>query len=155
MQVNLVYFKPDGGRKDIPLGKSNVVIGRRPDCDIRVPEIGVSRRHCELVAAGEALKVRDLDSSNGTYVNGERVAEKAVSPGDHIQIGSVVLIVQIDGQPAEVAPPVAASPQAPAAEAGVPAGLAGDDDDVFAQMLMDEDESDDSVSALELLEDEE
>lgn len=143
MQVNLVYFKPDGGRKDIPLDKPNVVIGRRPDCDVRVPVEGVSRQHCELVATADAVTVKDLGSSNGTYVNGERVESKIVEPGDRIQIGSVVLTVQIDGQPAEVAPPPAPAP-------------GGDEDEVFAQMMMDDDDDDDDdpLNALELLEDE-
>ena len=152
MQINLVYFKPDGGRKDVSLDKPNVVIGRRPDCDVRVPEIGVSRRHCELVVVADTVTVRDLDSSNGTYVNGERVEQKTIAAGDQIQVGAVLLTVQIDGQPADLAPPPEARVQSPAD--GIDVELAGAEDEVFAQMMMDDDDDDDSISALELLEDE-
>jgi len=154
MQINLVYFKPDGGRKDVSLDKPNVVIGRRPDCDVRVPEIGVSRRHCELVVVADTVTVSDLDSSNGTYVNGKRVEHRTIVAGDQIQVGSVLLTVQIDGQPADLAPPPTAKAQSPAD--GIDVDLAGDDDEVFAQMMMedDDDDGDDSISALELLEDE-
>jgi len=164
MQVTLVYFKPDGGRKDIALDKPNIVIGRRPDCDVRVPQLGVSRQHCELVVRDDALVVRDLGSSNGTYVNNTRISEEdVIKPGGRLQVGQVVLTVQIDGQPADVAPPpVAATAGAKAAAAKAPAmaadDLDADDEDIFAQMMMDDDdedddEDDDSIGALEMLED--
>jgi predicted component of type VI protein secretion system len=118
-----------------------------------VPAAGVSRQHCELVVAADTVTVRDLDSSNGTYVNGERVEQKTIAAGDQIQVGAVLLTVQIDGQPADLAPPEARA-QSPADGIGV--DLAGDEDEVFAQMMMDDDDDDDddSISALELLEDE-
>ena len=137
MLVNLVYFNTDGGRKDVPVEKANAVIGRALDCDVQVPRIGVSRRHCELIVAGEGVKVRDLGSSNGTYLNGQRVQEHDLAPGDRLQVGSVVLTLQIDGQPADVAPPKKA-PKAPKAPKA-----ATTEDEIFAHMMMDTDDDDD------------
>ncbi|NLF29597.1 MAG: FHA domain-containing protein [Planctomycetes bacterium] len=169
MQVTLVYFKPDGGRKDIAFDKPSIVIGRRPDCDVRVPQLGVSRRHCELVVRGESLVVRDLGSSNGTYVNGARISgEDVLAPGTRLQVGPVLLTVQIDGRPADVAaPPPAAAAKAAAKASKVAAkapskvedDLDADEEDIFAQMMMDDDDEDeddnddDSMGALEMLED--
>lgn len=77
------------------------VIGRREDCDLRVPLGDVSRKHCRLVRDGEMLKIEDLGSSNGTYLNGQRVQEALLSPGDSIQVGPVVFVLQVDGEPPE------------------------------------------------------
>jgi predicted component of type VI protein secretion system len=69
-------------------------IGRHDECQIRIRSSQVSRRHCELVPEGDALVVRDLGSSNGTFVNGKRVLGKqALKPGDVLTIGGVTLRV--------------------------------------------------------------
>jgi predicted component of type VI protein secretion system len=69
-------------------------IGRHDDCLIRIRSAQVSRRHCEIVAEGDTLMVRDLGSSNGTFVNGKRVLGKqALKSGDVLTIGGVTLRV--------------------------------------------------------------
>src|SRR5699024_2172498 len=66
----------------------------------RIPLSDVSRKHCRIVRDGDALKLEDLGSSNGSYLNGRRVQkEAALSPGDTIQIGPVVFVLQINGVP--------------------------------------------------------
>jgi pSer/pThr/pTyr-binding forkhead associated (FHA) protein len=77
------------------------VIGRREDCDLRIPLGEISRKHCRIIMDGQTLRVEDLGSSNGTYVNGQRVQEATVAPGDTIQVGSLAFVVQIDGAPAD------------------------------------------------------
>lgn len=104
MDVNLVMFKTDGTRKDFPLANPVTVIGRGENCDLRVPLVSVSRRHCELSITGDQLKAKDLASSNGTYVNNKRITEMVLSAGDRLVIGPVVFTVQIDGVPEEIAP---------------------------------------------------
>jgi pSer/pThr/pTyr-binding forkhead associated (FHA) protein len=104
MDVKLVMFRPDGQRKDFPLRNPVTVIGRGDNCDLRVPVVSVSRRHCELTAAGSQAKVKDLASSNGTYVNNRRVNEAPLHAGDRLVIGPVVFTVQIDGVPEEIKP---------------------------------------------------
>jgi pSer/pThr/pTyr-binding forkhead associated (FHA) protein len=68
---------------DIPL----TVAGRHPDADIFLDDVTVSRRHAEIVRDGVAFTVRDLDSLNGTYLDGERTSEGALTDGSEIQIG--------------------------------------------------------------------
>jgi len=50
------------------------------------------------------VTIRDLGSSNGTYVNNQKISEQEIAPGDHIVIGQVVLTARINGQPADVKP---------------------------------------------------
>ena len=105
MDVNLVLFKRNGSRKDFRLPSNVTVIGRRQDCDLCIPLMVVSRRHCEINKTKQALLVRDLGSSNGTYLNGKRVTEAEVKPGDYLQIGPLAFGLQIDGTPEHVAVP--------------------------------------------------
>ena len=105
MEVNLVFFKKDGERRDISLEKSVAVLGRRPECDIRIPLAHVSRKHCRIVERDGQTLVQDLGSTNGTYVNSERIMEAVVEAGDRLRVGSIVFVVQIDGEPAEVPQP--------------------------------------------------
>jgi pSer/pThr/pTyr-binding forkhead associated (FHA) protein len=104
MDVKLVMFKGNGQQKDFPVVNPVTVIGRGENCDLRIPLLSVSRRQCEIRLAGENLKVKDLASSNGTYVNNKRVNEVVLKAGDRLVIGPVVFTVQIDGVPAEIKP---------------------------------------------------
>lgn len=104
MNAILVMFRPDGQRRDFPISKPSTLIGRGEECSMRVPLSQVSRKHCELIQNNGYLKLKDLGSSNGTYVNGKRVLEKKLKAGDRLQIGSLVFTVQIDGQPAQIEP---------------------------------------------------
>lgn len=63
------------------------VAGRHPDAEIFLDDVTVSRRHAEIARVGTAFTVRDLDSLNGTYLDGQRTAEGALSDGSEIQIG--------------------------------------------------------------------
>jgi pSer/pThr/pTyr-binding forkhead associated (FHA) protein len=113
MQVVLVMFRGEGERRSFSLPRDLTVMGRREDCDLRIPLGEVSRKHCRLIADGETLKIEDLGSSNGTFLNGQRIQETQVNPGDVIQIGPVLFVVQIDGVPADEdiqAPTMAAAP---------------------------------------------
>jgi len=76
-------------------------IGRHDDCVIRIRSSQVSRRHCELFEADGSLIVRDLGSSNGTFVNGDRIeAPRVLHPGDALTIGDVTLRVDSAAVPA-------------------------------------------------------
>ena len=85
-------------------------LGRHDDCVIRIKSSQVSRRHCELFEVGGQLMLRDLGSSNGTYVNGKRVTgEQAVKHGDELTVGAVTFRVAKLGQPASALPASPAS----------------------------------------------
>lgn len=101
MGVVMVMFRPDGQRRSFSVTRDMTVIGRREDCDLRIPLGDVSRKHCRLILEGEAIKVEDLGSSNGTYRNGERVQQAELTAGDTLQIGPVVFVLQVDGFPAD------------------------------------------------------
>jgi pSer/pThr/pTyr-binding forkhead associated (FHA) protein len=68
-------------------------MGRSSECDVRVVHKTVSRRHAEIWRRDGSLFIRDLDSSNGTFVNGRRVVEAIFSVGGTIQLGEVSLKV--------------------------------------------------------------
>ena len=104
MDVNLVFFKTDGQRRDIPVAKSETIIGRGSDCDLQVPLLTVSRHHCRLEVSGDGVTVKDLGSANGTFVNNDRIEEAEIGPGDLFMVGPAVFTVQINGVPAEIQP---------------------------------------------------
>jgi len=63
-----------------------LVIGRSRSCDLRLPSGDASRRHAEIVDTAEGYVLRDLESTNGSFVNDEQVQEHLLEPGDRIQI---------------------------------------------------------------------
>jgi len=100
MKVNLVMFRESGDRRDFPLARRAIKIGRKDDCDIRVPLAEVSRYHAQVTVTEKGASVKDLGSANGTFLNNKRIkAETKLSPGDHLVIGPVVFTVQLDGEP--------------------------------------------------------
>jgi pSer/pThr/pTyr-binding forkhead associated (FHA) protein len=101
MQVVLVMFRSDGERRSFSVVRNMTIIGRREDCDLRIPVGDVSRKHCRLVLTDDGIRIEDLGSSNGTFVNGDRVQESDLHAGDTVGIGPVQFIVQIDGVPHE------------------------------------------------------
>jgi len=102
MEVNLILFKKDGSTRTFHLPSTVTTIGRRKDCDLCVPLMSVSRRHCELNLDQGRLSIRDLGSKNGTFLNGIRVSESMVKPGDVLKIGTLYFGVQIDGIPEDI-----------------------------------------------------
>ena len=126
MGVVMVMFRPDGQRRSFSVTRDMTVIGRREDCDLRIPLGDVSRKHCRLILDGDAIKVEDLGSSNGTYRNGERVQQAELSAGDTLQIGPVVFVLQVDGFPAdEDLAPVTVQSASAATNGGTAAVTAG------------------------------
>lgn len=77
---------PLGGGDPIPLLKKNLLVGRRESCDIVLRFANVSAHHCQLTVLGGYWYVRDLNSRNGTKVNGVRITEKRLDPGDILSI---------------------------------------------------------------------
>lgn len=104
MDVKLIMFKANGQQKEFPVVTPVTTIGRGENCELRVPLLSVSRRQCEIRLAGQQLKVKDLASSNGTYVNNKRVNEAILKAGDRLVVGPIVFTVQIDGVPEEIKP---------------------------------------------------
>ena len=101
MQVVLIMFRQGGDRRSFTVSRSTTIIGRREDCDLRIPVGDVSRKHCRLVLSADNVRLQDLGSSNGTLVNGQRVADAFLNAGDTVGVGPVHFVVQIDGVPSE------------------------------------------------------
>ena len=70
-------------------------IGRAPRADFVLDAALVSRVHCRLTAGATELEVVDLESTNGTFVNGERTARASLKPGDRLGVGRVELLVDL------------------------------------------------------------
>ena len=143
MNVVLVMFK-DGERRDFPLSEPESILGRRQDCHLRIPTKDVSRQHCAVLIQNETVTAKDLGSSNGTFVNGKRIAEAELAAGDRLRLGPVTFVVQIDGEPAEIKP----EDVGPLVTDAEPSLAAEDDAETFDLSEADFD-ADDPLSALE------
>jgi pSer/pThr/pTyr-binding forkhead associated (FHA) protein len=159
MNITLVVFKQTGERRDLELSKETALIGRNSDSDFHLPLAIISRRHCQLSQKNGTLKVRDLGSSNGTYVNGRRIQETELHAGDTLTVGPVTFTIVIDGEPKDVTPTPTARKSKKAADSAAPAtteqtvelGSDGDSvdlskDDSGALDFMDSDDSGPTVS---------
>ena len=102
MEPTLLIVKEDGSSQEILLRKPRVVVGRESDCELRIPLPSVSRQHCEFVVEDGKVTVRDMGSSNGTYVNKERVEEAELSAGDLVAVGPAVFALIIEGEPSDL-----------------------------------------------------
>lgn len=76
--------------KKYNLEARSMIVGRSSKCDIQVDQESVSRNHCKIVNTGKTVLVRDLGSTNGTYVNDEPVDEHVMRDGDLIKIGRTI-----------------------------------------------------------------
>jgi pSer/pThr/pTyr-binding forkhead associated (FHA) protein len=90
----------------ILIDKPILLFGRHEECDVQLNSKKVSRRHCVLAQVNDYLVIRDLGSTNGVRVNGERVAEGRLRPGDELQIGNFKYQVCADPLGRSKEPPV-------------------------------------------------
>jgi pSer/pThr/pTyr-binding forkhead associated (FHA) protein len=146
MEVTLVMIKEDGETKAFPIGRGTTTIGRKDDCELRIPLAEVSRKHAVLIVDDKKVTVRDTGSANGTYVNNQRIREHDLAPGDHVVVGPVVFTVQIDGEPADVKPvktklearkpaaKVTAKPKTPPDEADIMEGAFDGEGDPISEL---------------------
>jgi FHA domain-containing protein len=101
--VHQVLIKLEGApARTITLASGVNRIGRNPANDICLDDSTVSGHHCEIVVLNEDVFVRDVGSTNGTFINGQRVSEAALLPGQRLHVGSIEMALEI---PARVAIP--------------------------------------------------
>jgi hypothetical protein len=74
---------------DIPLDRSMVVVGRHPLCDVRLDSLRISRHHCCMTQVQDEVDIRDLGSTNGIRINGERVERGRLRTGDELSIAHI------------------------------------------------------------------
>ena len=102
---------PAGSSAPIQVPRPVILVGRHPECDVRIDSSQISRRHCCLALAYDRLIIRDLGSLNGVRVNGQLVDEIQLSHGDEVAIAH--LIYRVDAPKATPPPPPAAPPTRP------------------------------------------
>lgn len=76
---------------------SQQVIGRQADCDISIPSEEISRRHASVRPTPIGLQVEDMGSSNGTYINGKRVQEGLLRPGEELRLDNIRFLLVAPG----------------------------------------------------------
>ncbi len=74
----------------IPIQQPVLLVGRHPEADVRVDSATVSRRHCCLAVVYDRVLIRDLGSRHGVFVNGVRVDEAQIHPGDEVAIAHLI-----------------------------------------------------------------
>jgi hypothetical protein len=96
LALRFISGKYQGG--EYPLGQqAEIVVGRSSDLDLVLVEDMVSRRHARITCADQQIAIEDLGSTNGTFVNGEKIARAALKEGDRVLIGmSILKVVALD-----------------------------------------------------------
>ncbi|HYL04640.1 MAG TPA: adenylate/guanylate cyclase domain-containing protein [Thermoanaerobaculia bacterium] len=93
MRLGLKLVAANGSQAvTVPAGRT-LVVGRSPACDVPIRDLTVSRHHGEVEAAAAGLRVRDLGSTNGTFINGVRISEGVAAPGTRVAFGKVTFQV--------------------------------------------------------------
>ena len=139
MAFQLVVVQGRSASQTLKIGASVMTVGRQQDCQLRIASSPVSRKHCQIFEKKGLLLVKDLGSSNGTLVNGKKIADQRVlEPGDELTVGSVkfrverqeetVLITDGSQAPASVKPGDTAISQA----------IGGEGDDFIELQDLDE-----------------
>ena len=82
-------------------------IGRVDDNTFPITEPSVSSHHCEILRKGSEVIVRDLNSTNGTFINGEKVSESVLKPGQILRLGQIEMRLETEEAAAPPPPPVA------------------------------------------------
>jgi hypothetical protein len=104
------------------LNVDKTTIGRVEDNTFQIADPSVSSHHCEIVLRGTDVVIHDLNSTNGSFINGEKISESVLRPGQTLKLGQIELQLVPEGAPMPAskpapapAPPAAAKPAAPAA----------------------------------------
>ena len=95
----LVVLFPIELYRRYPLNKGGLVLGRSQDVDISIPtDELLSRQHCQVSWDGSKIRVKDLGSTNGTFVDGSQITERELGPDNRLQVGKVVLKLEFKDQ---------------------------------------------------------
>lgn len=122
--AKLVVLSAGMNGRSHELKVDKTTIGRVEDNAFQIAEPSVSSHHCEILLRGDDVVVKDLNSTNGTFINGEKISESVLKLGQTLRLGQIELQLLTEGMP--VPPPSAApAPSAPAPSAPAPTPATG------------------------------
>jgi len=101
------------------LNVERTTVGRVEDNTFQIADGSVSSHHAEILLQGSDIVIRDLNSTNGTFINGEKITETVLKPGQTLRLGQVELKID-DGKPVTAPPPSPAAPAPASAPASAP-----------------------------------
>src|SRR6185295_4337160 len=132
--VTLVLTEKGGETKQMSFDKDEVTIGRVQGNDLVLPKGNVSKRHCRIMVQGSRFSVEDLKSTNGTYINGRKIAEPtAISGADKIYVGDFVLKVE-NAEADALSTAIPRRPPPPPAPGRATATMRAMDEDALAEI---------------------
>jgi predicted component of type VI protein secretion system len=106
MQVKLKLLKGSHAGKEIKVPAPKCLIGRNDDCHLKPQSEAVSRRHCVIITTNSEVMIRDLNSRNGTYVNGEKITgDTVLLNGDQVKVGPLEFEMLIEHTAARIKHP--------------------------------------------------
>ena len=103
------------------LNVDTTTIGRVDDNTFQIADPSVSSHHAEIVLRGSEVVIKDLGSTNGSFINGEKISESVLKPGQTLKLGQIELQLVPEGAPIPAPKPAAPAPSAPAPAAPAPA----------------------------------
>lgn len=111
MDFQLVVLRGKSATTALKLGDGVTTAGRHDECQLRIKSSQVSRKHCQFFEKNGMLMVKDLGSSNGTFLNGKKIeGQRVLEPGDELTVGPVKLRVEAAGKAGSAARPAAPKP---------------------------------------------
>jgi len=111
--AKIIINPTSSAKREVPLARTIVSIGRDPSNDVILPDAMVSRRHAVIEYRGNQYFLRDCNSSNGSVVNGDRVSERGLRDGDLVAIGTARLLFREELELEEPGAKVVPHPSAP------------------------------------------
>jgi len=105
-EFHLVLINTDGSGKSFPIADTTLKIGKSPDNDVVIDQPTVSRNHLVIRRQGDRFLVEDLQSTNGTFIDGAQIREAYLKPGQLLELGDVQLRFQSTLTPVKIAPSV-------------------------------------------------
>lgn len=116
--AKLVVQSPEQKGRSYELKVDKTTIGRVDDNTFQLAEASVSSHHCEVLLRGNEVFIKDLNSTNGTFINNEKITESVLKPGQTLRLGQIELSLETGDAPA--APASAPAAPAPATTPGGP-----------------------------------
>lgn len=134
MHVKLKVLRGGSAGKEIAVRVPKFLIGRSEECHVRVNSDAISRRHCAITLEEDDVKIRDLGSRNGTYVNGVRIdGPQRIQMGDQLRVGPLEFLVTYAKSSEAVGKPSAS---------GTPTSSSDDMGGLISDWLSEADEND-------------